>query len=344
MYGRRNMWRFLALGSGVVVLAGLCIAPAWGAERGQFVTPKVQQGVAKALSYLKRFQNPDGSWGSSSSGRHPAITALAAMAMMAQGNVPGRGKYGKNVERAVKFLMKNVHPRTGYIGGGGHGQMYGHGFATLCLAEAYGMLPTRELGKKLKLAIRCIVRSQKADGGWRYDPSPHGNSDLSVTICQMMALRAANNAGIQVSKKTIERAIKYTKQSANADGGFRYMLSSGGSSFALTGAGVTTLYGAGEYDSREAKKGLEYLKNYLTRNPGQGRYGHYFYGHYYAAQAMYQAGGKHWDFWYPRVRDALLRAQLRDGSWQSHVGNEYGAAMGALVLQVPYNYLPIFQR
>ena len=159
-----------------------------------------------------------------------------------------------------------------------------------------------------------------------------------------MALRAANNAGIKVSKTTIARAIKYTKQSANPDGGFRYMLSSGGSSFALTGAGVTTLYGAGEYDCKEAKNGLEYLKKYFEQNRGQGHYGHYFYGHYYAAQAMYQAGGKYWDFWYPRIRDELLRTQLPDGSWQSEVGNVFGAAMAALVLQVPYNYLPIFQR
>jgi len=335
-----------ALGKIVVVIsaAAACALPATAAEEIDFVTPKVQEAVRKALSYLKRTQNPGGSWGSSSYGRHPAITALATMAMMAQGNLPGRGRYGKNVERGIKFLMKQVDPKTGYIGGGGHGQMYGHGFATLCLAEAYGVTPSSQLREKLRLAVRCIVRSQKPDGGWRYDPSPYGASDLSLTICQMMALRAANNAGIKVGKKTIARAVKYTKQSANPDGGFRYMLYSGGSSFALTGAGVTTLYGAGEYDSKEAKKGLEWLKKYLATHRGQGRYSHYFYGHYYAAQAMYQAGGKYWAFWYPRVRDDLLRAQLGNGSWPSQVGNVYGAAMGALILQVPYNYLPIFQR
>jgi len=327
-----------------VCVAAVCWARPAGAAEAEFVTPKVQRAVSKALSYIKRTQGSDGSWGSAGYGRHPAITGLACMALMAQGNLPGRGKYGKNVERAVKFLMKSTNPSTGFIGGRGGGRMYGHGFATLCLAESYGMMPSTELRKKLRLAVRCIIKSQKPDGGWRYDPRPYGSSDLSITICQMMALRAANNAGIKVGKKTISRAIKYTKQSANSDGGFRYMLSSGGSSFALTGAGVTCLYGAGEYDSKEAKKGLEYLKKYLARYRGQGRYGHYFYGHYYAAQAMYQAGGKHWEFWYPKVRDQLLRTQLANGSWQSHAGSVYGAAMGALVLQVPYNYLPIFQR
>ncbi len=332
-------------------LVTLCVLaaasrPACAEEPADFVTPKVQDAVEKALSYLKRTQNSDGSWGGSGAfGRNPAITGLACLAMMADGHLPGRGKYGANVERALKFLMRSVDPGTGYIGReSAQAQMYGHGFATLCLAEAYGMMPTPELRQKLQLAIRCIIRSQKADGGWRYDPSPHGESDLSLTICQMMALRAANNAGIYVSKTTISRAIKYTKQSANPDGSFRYMLNSGGSSFPLTGAGVTTLYGAGEYDSKEAKNGLEYLKKYLAGNPGQGRYGHYFYGHYYAAQAMYQAGGEYWKFWYPKIRDQLLRTQLNDGSWASEVDRTYGAAMAALVLEVPYGYLPIFQR
>lgn len=333
--------------SAALIITGLIVASgpaARAADQSRLVTPETQRAVRKALSYLKKTQNPDGSWGSSSYGRHPAITGLACMALMAQGNVPGRGRYGQAVKRGIRFLMKQVNPRTGYIGGGGHGQMYGHGFASLALAEAYGMMPDRELKEKLHLAVQCIRKSQKADGGWRYDPSPSGASDLSVTVCQMMALRAANNSGVKVSKKTIDRAIKYTKQSANPNGSFRYMLHSGSSSFALTGAGVTTLYGAGLYDSEEAKKGVEYLKNYLKHHRGQSRTSHYFYGHYYAAQAMYQAGGEHWDFWYPRVRDDLLKTQLANGSWHSHVGNVYGAAMGALVLEVPYNYLPIFQR
>ncbi len=324
--------------------AAVCAGSAAVGGSADVVTPKVQEAVSKALSYLKRTQDPDGSWGTSRYQRHPAITALACMALMAQGNLPGRGKYGASVERGINFLMKSVNPSTGFIEADERGRMYGHGFATLCLAEAYGMVSSARLRKKLRLAVGCIIKSQKPDGGWRYEPRPSGSSDLSVTICQVMALRAANNAGIEVSKATIDRAVKYTKQSANADGGFRYMLRSGGSSFALTGAGVTTLYGAGEYACEEAQNGLEFLKKYLSTHRGQGHYGHYFYGHYYAAQAMYQAGGKHWEFYYPMMRDELLRTQLSNGSWQSSVGNVYGAAMGALVLEVPYNYLPIFQR
>ena len=42
---------------------------------------------------------------------------------------------------------------------------------------------------------------------------------------------------------------------------------------------------------------------------------HYFYGHYYAVQAMWHAGGEYWTKWYPAIRDALVARQADDGSW-----------------------------
>lgn len=316
----------------IILVTVLLIPPAFSVE---FVTPQMQASVNKALNYLKRTQASDGSWG----GRNPAVTALACMAFMANGDLPGRGKFGVNVERGINYLVKQ-QDSSGYLGGNG-GQMYGHGFATLALVEAYGMVPKPELRKSIEQALKCIVKSQKADGGWRYDPSPQGEADLSITICQMMALRAANNSGFFINRNVIDRAIKYTKRSAQPDGGFSYTLNSGGSSFPRTGAGVTCLFGAGEYDCPEVKKGLEYLKKAMQAGREDG---YFFYGHYYAAQAMHQAGGDYWVFWYPRIRDELIRKQKGDGSWQSEVSDDYGAAVGAIILLVPYEYLPILQR
>ena len=56
-----------------------------------------------------------------------------------------------------------------------------------------------------------------------------------------MALRAARNAGIQVDKAVIDRAVEYVRRSQNPDGGFRYMLNSGGSAFARSAAGLSAL-------------------------------------------------------------------------------------------------------
>ena len=59
---------------------------------------------------------------------------------------------------------------------------------------------------------------------------------------------------------------------------------------------------------------------------------------------MWLRGGDDWNQWYPSVRDELISKQTTQGYWSDHVCNEYGTAMAAIVLQVPNNFLPIFQR
>ena len=71
---------------------------------------------------------------------------------------------------------------------------------------------------------------------------------------------------------------------------------------------------------------------------------HYFYGHYYAMQAMWAAGGDYWKEWYPAIRDELIGHQLPDGSWVDGICIHYATAMACIILQVPNNYLPILQR
>ena len=53
----------------------------------------------------------------------------------------------------------------------------------------------------------------------------------------------------------------------------------------------------------------------LPASRASRRQSHYFYGHYYAVQAMWQAGSDYWDRWYPAIRDELLRSQRRPPSF-----------------------------
>ena len=75
---------------------------------------------------------------------------------------------------------------------------------------------------------------------------------------------------------------------------------------------------------------------------------HYFYGHYYAVQTMWTAGGTYWSEWFPAIREELLnrnRQSGTNGGWSDPtVCNDYGTAMACIILQIPNNYLPIFQR
>jgi Squalene-hopene cyclase C-terminal domain/Prenyltransferase and squalene oxidase repeat len=311
------------------------------------ITPATTAAVERGLAMLAAGQQEDGSFGSQGYVRNVAVCGLAGMAFLAGGNTPRRGPHGGNVERCVDFILSNTQ-ESGFInvpGDGSRGPMYGHGFATLFLAESYGMTPRQDIRDKLAKAVGLIVNTQNSEGGWRYYPQRR-DADISVTIAQIMALRAARNAGISVPRETIDRCTEYVKRSQNADGGFMYMLQAGGqSAFPRTAAGVVALYSAGVYDGPEIEKGLNYLMTYLPRPGDFNRESHYFYGHYYAVQAMWHAGGKYWSRWYPAIRDALLARQSPDGSWNDiSVCNEYGTAMASIILQMPNNYLPIFQR
>lgn len=314
----------------------------------EFITPVTQQAINRGLEYLASSQHDDGSFGGGSYYRsHVAVTALSGMAFLSSGNTPNRGRYGRNVEKAVEYLLANTDP-TGLISTPEARQqnpMYGHGFATLFLAEAYGMTNRADIRDKLKLAINLIINTQNKEGGWRYFPVRR-DADISVTVCQIMALRAARNAGLFVPKNTVDACTRYVKQCQNPDGGFNYQLTAAnGSIWPRSAAGLVALYSAGIYEGREIDRGLKFLMDHLPRGEVFRNEAFYFYGHYYAVQAMWHAGGNYWRQWFPAIRDELLGRQSPNGSWPDPtVNSEYGTAMACIVLQMPNNYLPIFQR
>ncbi|MGP1346913.1 MAG: prenyltransferase/squalene oxidase repeat-containing protein [Phycisphaerales bacterium] len=316
------------------------------------MTPELDAAVTRGLEALSRLQNEDGSFGRSSRyARNVAVTSLACLAFMSDGNLPGRGRYGDVVQRGLEFILNNI-AETGLIAADtSHGPMYGHGFAGLFLGEIYGMTrggPDTAQSARLHDAVvranRLIVQTQNSEGGWRYNPVPE-DADISVTICQIMSLRSARNAGIEIPSSTIDRAIEYVRICQNPDGGFKYQARTGSSAWPRSAAGVASLYYAGVYEGEELSRGLDYLIR--TAMPGSDRRTgtHYFYGQYYAVQAMYLAGGDYWASWWPAIREELLASQLGDGTWEdSHVGEAYGTAMALIVLQMPKRYLPIFQK
>ena len=309
------------------------------------IKPQTQTAIDRGLAWLAGRQNEDGSFGSSSYRGNVAVVSLAGMAFLSGGHTPGRGEYGQHVNRCVNYCLA-AEDESGFICEAAytsHGPMYDHGFSTLLLAETYGMSPDSQIREKLARAVRLIVSTQNSDGGWRYQPKV-SEADISVTICQVMALRAARNAGLYVPNETIDRCIDYVKRSQNADGGFMYMLTGGPSRFPRSAAGVVALYSAGIYEGEEIRRGIEYLEQHRPAADELSRDTHAMYGQYYAVQAMWQAGGEHWQKWYPAVHDILLKQQQEDGSWMDLICPEYGTAMATIILQMPNNYLPIFQR
>ncbi|MFB3065650.1 MAG: prenyltransferase/squalene oxidase repeat-containing protein [Planctomycetota bacterium] len=383
-------------------LLALCavLAPAGFAQesvpdrsrRSPLLTRAASEAVEGALRWLAAHQNEDGSWNANVGFKindgyrqqprrqygglpHLGVTSLAGMAFMSGGHLPGRGPYGDVLHKALDFVLKSVK-KNGYVTRNGT-RMYSHAFSVLFLAEAYGMTSNRKLREKLERAVEFTYKSQNEQGGWRYAPLAR-DSDMSITVCQVVALREARNVGIRVPKKVIDAALKYVMESAvfhgNDRGGFLYQhdeVPFNRNSFALTAAGLTTMYQAGLYTNRQVQNFcrehgidparaprindcLDYLRNtYAETVRNYPNHYFYFYGNYYAMQAWYTRGGREWRAWYRKVRDDLLdmarEQRTEDGQthvyWGSrYVGRAFSTAVSAIILQVPQHYLPIFQR
>jgi hypothetical protein len=374
----------LAVATALALLAPA--APRAAAQEAQSgggdVTPESVAAVERALAWLAGHQNADGSWSGDVGFKlnqgyevtdrnepHVGVTALAGLAFLASGHVPGRGGYDDTIARATDFVLSCVQ-ENGYITAHST-RMYSHAFATLFLAEVYGMTERGDVREKLQLAVDLIVATQNREGAWRYEPYAV-ESDMSIAVCQLNALRGARNVGIRVPRSTIDRARLYVQRSyvtrdegqiddyyRSDRGSFKYQaMKNTRSSFALTAAGLAALHNSGVYggellgpDGKPIDLGasVDFLTNHYDLVSGDSPYKfHYFYwyGHYYATQALYVVGGRAWAWYYPRLREELIAGQRPDGSWPNPFGPgpAFSTAVGAIILSLPFGYLPIFQR
>lgn len=354
---RRNFGRAAAgLGLASLVPLGLSGSTVFGRDRkpspnekspAELVTPAAKKAIDKGLNFLIRSQvkagRNRGAFGNNGISSGVATASLGGLAMMCAGHAPGQGPFGKAIDLCTEFVLANVRD-TGYISKrdeGARENMYGHGFSMLFLSQAYGMTQKAEIGDKLRKAVKLTCQSQNNQGGWRYQPNK-SDADLSITVCQIMGLRGARDAGIDVPDEVRKKCIEYVQKSQNSNGSFRYTMQGGHTTFAMTAAGVTSLYSSGIYEGEQVEKALDYLMKFKP-NGAQQAGGHYFYSNYYAVQAMWHAGGKYWDEWYPLIREQLIKNQSPEGSWRSsEAGPEFGAAMACIILQMPLNYVPVF--
>lgn len=316
------------------------------------ITPSAKQAIDRGLAYLARTQDRQGSWSNRGGfGEYPvAMTALAGVALLMDGNTTTQGRYAPQVDRATNFLLRST-TSSGLIARGTEDArpMYGHGFAMLFLGELQGMTDdahrAEEIQHVLAAAAQLTARAQSRLGGWIYTPDARGDEG-SVTITQLQALRSARNAGVAVPKAVIDQALEYLAVSQNSDGGIRYTAgNSGASRVPITAAAVCCWYNAGDYTNPRAKQALEYCKRFMRPLAPLG--GHDFYAHLYYAQALYIGRDALWDEYFAKRRDFFLSPgrQQADGSWLGDgVGDIYGTAIALIVLQLPYNYLPIMQR
>ena len=309
----------------------------------------VDGAVDRALEFLSRDQakGRDGSL-TGANGKTNGVVGLVGMAFLSKGYTPAAGPYGNTIRRCIDYVL-STPAQNGYLGVRA-GNMYSHAIATLFLSEVSGMVgPGRQkkidvvLPKALKviLSAQGVPKAARDAGGWRYYPHST-DSDLSVSGWNMMALRSARLNGAPVPGDAIKKAIQYVDRCRQASSGaFGYQPGSG--TPPMTAVGLLCRELAGHHGDEVNQKAGDFLLKSLTTN-GFLANSHLEYATYYAAQGMFQLGGRYWDRFAEAMYRFLLPRQQANGSWQSSQGHSYATAMYTLALAVSYRQLPIYQR
>ena len=323
---------------------------------------KLDDALKLATGYLLSQQGPKGMIGQ----QFPmANTSLAVLALAACGHQPGDASAeGQAMRKGMDYvLLPENQTKEGYFGRVDNSRMYGHGITTLMLAEMSGMgvddKQDAMIRDKCKLGVELILRAQAmrkdplSTGGWQYEPDSAG-SDLSVTCWQTMALRAAQNAGIEVPRQAIDNVVGYMKRmympvggkrGPNIPGGFGY--SGPATTTSTTAEGLLAMQVCGQYDAEETLAAANLL--FQVDLKADKRW--FFYTMYYYAQGMYQRGGKYAEAAERLVPEILLPLQQREGWWQCPDNDEVGTggktyttSLAVLALAVKNHFLPIYQR
>ncbi len=340
-----------------------------GASREQMlgklgISPAAQKEteaiVVRGLHWLVRQQSPDGRW--MLDGAFPdkgqsndiAGTAFGLLPLLAAGKTHQPTKkdaaervFEKALEKGLAFLVRRQDRRTGELGGG----MYGHALATIALTEAFGLSQDPVLRGPAQKAVHYIVAAQHEAGGWRYSPREAG--DMSVTGWQVMALKSAVMAGLDVPDIAFRRATRFLDSCRDSElEGYGYV---DRKAVPTTSAiGLLCRQYVQQWGPRNPAMIQGIDKNLRPTPPGAKKDTYYYY---YATQVMYHFGGEAWRNWGDKIRQTLIKSSHADaksnlyGSWSSE-GDVWGknggrlmvTSMNLLTLEVHYRFLPLYYR
>jgi squalene-hopene/tetraprenyl-beta-curcumene cyclase len=274
--------------------------------------------VEKAVSFLKKSQNEDGSWGKEPQNR--GVTGIVVTGLIGVGVKPG----DEPVARGVRFIETLVNKKEGHIAGNdAKAQLINYTTSINIMAltatdkEKYKTVAANAV-KYLKENQWDEGRGKTADsdfyGGAGY-AGDKSRPDLSNTAFFLEALK---DAGLDKDDPTFKKALVFVSRyqnfksefntaewaAKNNDGSFIYTGANGGENRRTDGEGVKTDmggYGSMTYagvksmiycgvgkDDPRMKKALEWIgKNYtLDSNPGMpeanSQRGLYYYYHTFA--------------------------------------------------------------
>jgi len=320
-----------------------------------------EEAVERALRWLAAHQLEQGNWSfdhtkgfcQGACGNPGTIasttgaTGLALLPFLGAGYTHKQGEHKDVVRRGLYWLMARARP-TDHGLDLQEGTMYAQGLAAIALCEAYAMTKDPALKEAAQGAVDFIVWAQdKKGGGWRYRPGEPG--DTTVTGWQLMALKSAQMGPLEVPRSTIYLAEHFLT-SVQRDGGARYAYlphdrhALGTQTTAAIGL-LCRMYTGWKRANPGLRRGVALLARWGPSKDDM-------YYNYYATQVLYHWGGSSWELWNRCLRDYLVSTQAsvghESGSWyfsgpHAQVGGRlYVTAMAALILEVYYRHMPLY--
>ncbi len=327
-------------------------------------TSATEAAVARALRWISRHQNPDGSFSlhafnqtSECQGQCDGLgipsdvagTALALLPMLGAGHTHREGEYASVVQAGLQWLLAR-QKENGDLQDPGGGQMYAHGLASIVLCEAYALTGDSQLRNAAQRALNFIVQAQHPAGGWRYRPGQEG--DTSMVGWQLMALNSGRMAGLSVPTETLMKASRYLDSAQTDRSGSSYGYMPGiRASPAMTAEALLCRQYLGWPRTHPGLRGG--IRLLLDRHPPKLQDLNIYYW-YYAAQVFHHYGGTEWERWNSQMRRILVDSQVRTGhaagswnpdhAWGGAGGRLYQTALTACTLEVYYRYLPLYRQ
>ena len=347
-------------------------------------TAESERAVELGLEWLAANQSPSGAWIASDFGggnvvigasgldtrgapikdgipgsrADAGVTALAVLAFLGANYTHERGEYQQEVASALRWMVENQQA-DGFLGANAthYARMYSHAMATYAMAEAYGMResPTQESPLRLPLqkAVDYILNQQnETDGGWRYQKGQ--TSDMSIFGWNLMALKSAELAGIEVPSRAKDLMIKFLQDRSMGErnGLAAYHIQIAGQETptpTMTAEALFCKQMLGMLrDNPASEEAVEFLAKH---RPTRTEYDVYYW--YYGTLAMFQYGGVSFQKWYSPLRDMLVIDQRNDeefvgswdprGRWGGYGGRVYSTAMSILCLEGTYRFMPLYK-
>ena len=95
-------WKLLLIS----LLTAACAAAPVYAQSEDEITVQSEAALDRGLAWLAKNQGPEGNWGCNDLG----LVSMGALAFMSAGHAPGRGKYGKELDKALEFVVSRAKP------------------------------------------------------------------------------------------------------------------------------------------------------------------------------------------------------------------------------------------